>query len=290
MEVRNQKCQVMQLLENFQLGGAESLAATIARALNRNSFRTSVCALYADGAIRGRFEAAGVETESLRRNAPCPGFDANMLLDLARLLCRKQVDILHCHNKRAHVYGVLAGKLARTAAVVCTRHGIGSPEPSALERVAARLASHHVAVCEAVLRRGVRVGRIRADRASVIYNGIDTTLFALERSPDVRQCASGVLGCVARLSPEKGHHILIKAVQKLLCLGADVRLKLVGDGPVRESLVRLVRDLQIGDRVDFLGNREDVPQILRGIEVFVLPSLTEGLPLTVIEAMASGSS
>lgn len=283
---------VMHLLGSFEVGGAETVALDLARALNGEQFCVSVCALYANGAMRARFRAAGIRAESLLSVAQRPGFDVRIAWRLARLVRSRQVDIVHSHNRRAHVYGAIAGRVAGVPAVVCTRHGVGSAlktdQASPLERLVAHLASHHIAVCQAVLQEGVRAGRIRPDRATVVYNGIDANRFACRRPLQARHLGSGVLGSVGRLDAEKGHRDLFKAALRLLRQDMDVRVHVVGDGPARGQLQQAVRDLGIADRVCFLGTRDDVPDLLRGFDLFVLPSLTEGLPLTVIEAMASG--
>src|SRR6185503_10033840 len=92
----------------------------------------------------------------------------------------------------------------------------------------------------------------------------------------------------ARLSPEKDHVTLLKGFQRLLSDRMDADLIIVGDGPLKKYLVQLAKDLKIDDKVKFLGFREDIPQILAAIDIFVLPSTMEGISLTLLEAMAAG--
>jgi glycosyltransferase involved in cell wall biosynthesis len=284
------KYHIMFLSASYEVGGSEGVALNLAGSLN-GRFRVSGCALFGQGEMRQRFAAAGIETHAVRPADEKRRFDFGLIWRLARLLRRERVDLLHCQNKQARIFGVLAGRLAGVP-VVCTRHGIGPSEgdldTGLLIRLAARWASHHVAVCRKVLRQGIEIRAIEPKRASVIYNGIDTGRFAAQRPPESWRMQPAVIGCVARLSAEKGHRVLLKAVRSLADRGVDFRLRLVGDGPERPALEEEARRLALSDRVDFLGSRSDVAELMTHFRLFVLPSLTEGLPLTVIEAMASG--
>lgn len=260
---------------------------SLARALNGNGFRVTACGLSAEGGIRSAFDAFGVEACVARSTGGSEGFDPALLLGLARLLRAKQVDILHCHSKLAHFYGALAARAARVP-VVCTRHGTGALFCGLAHRGAAQFASHYVAVCQAALAEAVRRLHINKARASVIYNGIDTAQFAIARAPAHWARPHTVLGCVARLSREKNHATLLEAVGHLVVGGLDVHLELAGGGPLRDDLRKAAQELGIEDRVRFLGMVKNVPQFLKRCHVFVLPSFSEGLPLSVIEAMASG--
>ncbi len=276
----------MHLLSTFEVGGAECVAHSLARQMLGSRFEPMACALFAGGGLRERFRRDGIRTRLIAAVPQEAGFKAGLVPRLARVLRREQTDVLHCHNRRAHVYGVLAGKAAGVPAVLCTHHGMRNGGVSAMERVTGMLAGHEVAVCRQVLRREQQLGT-RGRRLSVIYNGIDTARFRL--ATPYEECGEGLtLGCVGRLSPEKGHRFLLRALAQVLGDGLDVRLRMAGDGPSRGDLAELAESLGISGRVEFLGERGDIPAVLKTFDIFVLPSLTEGLPLTVLEAMASG--
>ncbi len=278
---------VMHLLATYEVGGAEAVALELARAMNGEDLRVGVAALFGTGAMRRRFEQSGVRTLAVREGPQRDGFELGLTWRLARILQRERVDVLHCHNRRAHVYGVMAARVARRPAVVCTLHGFVFREPNAAERLAGRFASHTVGVCRAVLDQAVRVGRVSRRRSSVIYNGVEPERFAPERGAG-RRGRELALVCVARLAPEKGHDVLLRALAALAGEGRQVRLDIIGDGPERAALEALARQLGVASRVRFLGRRDDVPKLLGEADAFVLPSLSEAFPLTVLEAMASG--
>ena len=283
---------VAQLLWSFEVGGAEMVALNIARGLDKSLFRIIACSLNETGPMEDRFNQCGIETYFLQGMGVFAGPHVTRSWQLHTILRRKRVAILHCHNSITLPYAALAARLAGIKVVVCTMHALGVSAPSRLlwllERAAEPLTAHYVAVAKTVLRRGIGTGRIRKERASVIYNGVDTRLFKEDSKPRPRASDTTILGCVARLSHEKRHCTLIDAIRELADRGNSVFLYLVGDGPLRRELESQVLRLDLSAHVCFLGNRNDVPQLLPRFDVFVLPSSFEGMPLTVLEAMASG--
>ena len=284
------RIRVMHLLTSFEVGGAEIVALNLAAGMDRSRFSVCACSLNGPGPIEERFRDAGVETFTL-----APGGDGlagriGPVRRLARLMKDRGVSVLHCHNTMPLICGAFAGRLARTPTTVCTRHALNPRRrpgwPWRLERFAGRFTACQIAVSPGVLERGLAMRRMPRDRSCVIYNAIDTERFTPPASrPERRET---VFGCVARLSEEKRHCDLLLAVGILRNRGRDVSFRLIGDGACRPDLERQAHELGIEDRVEFLGTRDDVPALLRDLDVFVLPSRTEGLPLSVLEAMASG--
>lgn len=292
----SRRIRVMQLLCSFRLGGAEAVALDLCRNAGAQNVDMSACALMGGGPMEERYRAAGVPVHLLRHRAYLPGVDPVLVAELVALLRRERIDVLHCHNTVTKLYAALAGRLADIP-VVCTQHNAGSTrmgKMALLSRVANLGVAHFVAVAESVKRQGDERGRLVKDRTSVIYNGIDLGRFASARSrvPAGRAGATGngafVLGCVGRLSREKNHDVLLDAFAKMAAGRDGVRLRLVGDGALRPDLERRAERRGVSGMVDFMGRREDVPEQLARMDAFVLASRTEGLPLSIIEAMAAG--
>lgn len=279
---RTGQVQIMHLLSSFEVGGAEAVALNLAGRIDRERFHVCACSLNGDGPMAERFSAAGIPAHTVT------GGRLRKLLRLRRLLRAVGVDVLHGHNSQALIHGSLAGRLAGTPVVLATRHAISLPTEDDSswfwERRLSRRLAHQVAVSEMVLERGLATERMCMANSSVIVNGIDTAVYR----PRERGASSGsvTVGCVARLSHEKCHSVLLQALARLQG-GANVRLKLVGDGSLREQLEREAVGLGLAERVEFLGSRSDVPDLLRELDIFVLASRFEGLPLTVMEAMAT---
>ena len=151
-------------------------------------------------------------------------------------------------------------------------------------RFIVRRSSHLIAVSQDVANHARSFGGYRKD-ITVIPNGVNTCTF----SPTTRRCKkSATILFVGRLVPNKGPQILLRSVPFVLARHPQARFVLVGDGPMRLKLEKEALDLDIADKVEFLGTRNDVPDLMREADVFVRPSFLEGMPLTILEAMASG--
>jgi sugar transferase (PEP-CTERM/EpsH1 system associated) len=222
------------------------------------------------------------------------------LFRLARILRRYRPHIVHTRNWGA-IEAVAAAKLAGVPVVIHSEHGYevdmfaGLPVRRRLFRRAAYAMADAVFAVTCELRDFHACQTwIHPERIGVIYNGVDTKRFAPSRETRIamrRKLAlpeeSFVVGAVGRLVPIKDHQTLLKAAALLSGSGIDVRVLLVGSGPERERLQGRATDALEG-RVCFAGDSDRVPEMLNAMDVFVLPSLGEGMSNTLLEAMACG--
>jgi len=280
---------VMHLLTSFHVGGAESVALNLARATDRARFRTMACSLSGDGPMRPLFEEQGIETRCI--TAPANPFTRHVALAkrLARQLRADDVRVLHCHADLPAIYGPVAARMTGVRAVVFTQHSYLARSARDLglflQRTVSPLISHYVAISRGVLDNATQAGLMKQDRATVIYNGVDLNRFKSDLA--TRENGGPVeIVCVARLSPEKRHADLLDAMRMLVDRKLPVRLTLIGDGALRSDLEARTRSLGIAGHVRFLGTRADVADLLPGFDIFVLSSDFEGLPLSILEAMA----
>jgi glycosyltransferase involved in cell wall biosynthesis len=215
---------------------------------------------------------------------------------MARALREDGVDIVHCHNYGPLVYGALSARMSAQRGVVYTAHGAKTSARRATRRFQRLgLVGPIVFVSEDARRVAVAAGAVDARGTRVILNGIDVDAYArdaacrerIRRSLGV-PAAAPVAGIVARLTPAKDHVNLFEAFVRVRRSLPDARLVVVGDGELRDDLHRAVRERALDDAVIFTGRRDDVADVLSAIDVFVLSSATEGLALTLIEAMAAG--
>lgn len=264
-------------------GGLERLLVDFARFHDRRRFEATFVVLGEAGRPADDIRNAGCEV--IRFSAGRKGRLAR-IRELARWFRESEIDVVHTHNAFPHLYGTLAGRWARVPAIVHTRHGrrFGNTYRERLQfMLASRLVDRVVAVSDdtAVLAR--RMGWLTSGRVDRIWNGIDVERFPYHggsRQP----CAISV----ARLSPEKDFSTLLRAVALVVRDVPEFRLQLVGDGPERGRLEALADELHLRGCVEFLGERGDVPELLRSAGFFVSSSLTEGISLTLLEAMAVG--
>lgn len=278
---------ICHIVLSLEPGGLENGVVNVINGLDPVEFRSSVCCLKRAGEFAGRLRpGVSIAAMDLR-----PGNDPWLPLRLARLLRRSGVDIVHTRNAEPFFYGVVAARLAGVPAVVHSEHGRVFPEKP-WRGFAQRWLLRHVdaafAVSEQLKADLVRELRLPAGRFEVLYNGVDVTRFQRVPPEPHRDTSAGVLvGSVGRLAPVKNYGLLLHAIARLPA-APSCRLVLIGDGPEGAALRQLAAELGLRDRVEFRGHREDIPQLLRGLDVFVLPSVSEGMSNTLLEAMAAG--
>ena len=285
---------VAHILSSFGMGGQERVAYDLAVSQLRAGWKVTAVSLAPppDGPLAAEFRAAGIDVARVAR--PKPGVDPLLVGRLAWWLRTHKVDLTHTHNRMALIYGAPAGRLAGTA-VVHTKHG-NNPRGGkrlALAKLSGRCVHAFVAVSPETAAFARKRNEVDEHKLIVITNGIELGRFHPEPTARERvrrelgiDAGAWVFGTVGRVAPEKNHALLLRAAAPLL--GPQHRLVLAGDGPLMGSLKELVAELKIGAYTHLLGARGDVPDVLNALDVFVMSSSTEGLPLVVLEAMATG--
>lgn len=225
-------------------------------------------------------------------------FNPFLLWKLARFLKDNRIDILHCHRHKATFYGALAAKMAKTPVVFSHVHGLKRSRTlmrRLLNRLLFRMVNKVITVSESV-RRDVLLSNapLAPSQVVAIKNPVDVDKFSniLITKKQAREMlnlpeAAFVYGTVGRLVPTKGQSFLIDAFAKVLEAVPTARLVFVGSGRLEADLKKQATDLGCLDAVTFAGQRNDVPEILRAFDSFVLPSLAEGFPGSLLEAMAA---
>ncbi len=265
----------------LDVGGMEKLLVEFAKHADRERFDLRFVSLGGRGELAADVEAQGWPVVAMGEPT---GVKPGLILRLAWLFRRWKTDVVHTHENRAMLHAVPAARLAAVRRVVHTRHGvIGiSPRWVSIFRHLSRLTDRVVCVsddCRSVtLRMGVSPAKLCR-----IWNGIDVERFAY-----TGPTAGGPIVAVGVLRPEKDHATLLRAVALVARDDPGVRVLIAGEGPCRPELERLIRELDLGRQVELLGNVHDVPTLLASAGLFVLPSLTEGVSLTLLEAMARG--
>lgn len=270
---------VVHVVNQLDVGGTEKLLVEFARHADRASFDLHFVSLTQRGALAADIEAHGWPVTALQQP---PGVRPALPFRLARLLRRLRADVVHTHNTKPLLYAAPAARMVG-AKVVHTRHGQrfqAKARQTFLFRQASRLAHRFVCVSEDSARQSVAEGVAQA-KLTTILNGIDVTRFT-----PAGPRAGGPVVMVGRLSPEKDAANLLRAVAHVVRVEPDFRLKIAGDGPCADDVRQLAADLGVAAQVEFLGTVRDVPGLLREASLFVLPSLTEGVSLTLLEAMA----
>ncbi|MFA5143020.1 MAG: glycosyltransferase [Candidatus Omnitrophota bacterium] len=278
---------IMQIVPSLECGGMEKLAIDLAERLKIAGYLSSICCLDRAGDLTNQAEAKGIDVVVMSRK---PGIDMSLPITLSKILKNKKVDIAHTHNLEAMIYGTLAARFAGIPVVINTRHG---REDKRANWLFWSMNNAVIAISEDAKRRFLTFNRIKYDKLRVIYNGIDA---ASSEKLDTRSIKEKIfkvdarykiIGTVSRLSEEKYQVALLDAFQKVSQAVKNVILVFVGDGPLKQALHNYSEKLGIADKIIFLGFRADAREIVEAFDIFALPSLTEGISLSLLEAMAA---
>lgn len=292
MTSQEEKTAVLHLSTSSGPGGAERMISVLTAALNQGQFRIIVV-LFRPGWLQTECEARGVRTCVMPLGGP---FNLQWFRACLRLLRREQVALIHAHEFSAILCGWIVAMLAGVP-FVATVHGKNYFWEKLRRRVTYRLVSRHgtlVAVSQDLKRFICEKVGIAEKQVEVIHNGVAPAQLITDE--EVQKCkaeleVSGcypLLGVVGSLYPVKGHRFLLEAMPEILRRWPKAQLLVIGRGELEVALKEQVEQLSIGTNVHFLGMRQDVPRLLSLLDIFILPSLSEGLSLALLEAMASG--
>lgn len=283
IEPKRGRLRVAHVTLGLDVGGQEKLLVEFARCADRRRFDLHFYSLGGRGVLADDLEAHGWPVTTLEEPK---GFRPGLVPRLARLFRRQRADVVHTHDERPHIYGAFAARLAGVGRLIHTRHhGMGdrlTRRQAALVRLAALLTDRFVCVSADSARQAVRQG-ISPRVVRTLHNGIDLTRFD---PPAAR--GDGPVVTVARLSPEKDVATLLRAAALAAAEDASFRLEIAGDGPCMADLRRTAAELGLDAFVHFHGQVRDVPALLARAGLFALSSRTEGVSLTLLEAMACG--
>jgi glycosyltransferase involved in cell wall biosynthesis len=283
----SQRPRLLILVTLAEVGGAQTYVTLLLPAL---AGRLDVTvAAHGPGPVEAAARSAGFRFVPLRhvRRAVHPWHDLLGLVELFRLCRRMRPDIVHANSSKAGVLGRVAAFLARVPIRIFTVHGWAFTAHQGLagrlylwaDRLMRPLTSLAICVSENERAIGLSARTCSAQRTVVVHNAVETTPVAERQETPVPRVVS-----VGRFKYPKDFGTLIEAFAKL---DRPFVGQLVGDGPDRSTLEAATRRHNLSGRVEFLGERNDVPALLAGAEVFVLSSRSEGLPVSVLEAMSA---
>jgi len=280
---RKSRLRIVHVVDSMEMGGAEKLTATMCRLQRDRGHTASVHCLYVVGVLGEELQAEGFEVILHRSRSFFP-----LMRGLYRTFRRSRPDVVHCHNATATILAALPARLAGVKTVIATRHGLVKP-PYLLRRelkfaLASRWCDWIVGVCEGTRTNLLAAPFAARDRIIHIYNGASPA--DIRAVP--RQKSGFTLLYVGRLAPLKDLATLLHAVALTRPHHPSVQLWIVGDGPLEPSLRKLSDDLGLKECVTFFGEQADVSPFLLAADLFVSSSVTEGLPVSLLEAMSVG--
>lgn len=285
---------VLHLISSGGFYGAENVVIELALALKRLNCEVVI------GVFQNRHHPNTEIAETARLHGlevalfECRGrLDFGTVRAIRKFISERELDILHTHGYKANIYGYRAAKSTR-AGLVATAHNWPGKSPilrlyAFLDRVILRWFDN-ICVVSSSVADALRRLHVPSEKITVVENGIDIGHFSGGRPVLREELGLGenpLVGFVGRLAPEKGLEHLLHAAAGVLNTLPVAKFILAGEGPKRLALEKLARQLGIEKSVIFLGRRSDLASIYASFDVFVLPSLREGMPLAVLEAMAA---
>lgn len=284
---------ILQLIETGGPGGAERMLLELSQHLRKIGYDVEV-GLLRSGWLEKQIVAKGLTCVPVRAKR---AGDLGVIAELLKVVRAHRISLMHAHEFYMATVGAAVSLLTGIPLIV-TVHGKNyypdRQRRRLLYRLTATQASRMVAVSRDLAGFFCRTIGSPVSRVEVVYNGIDVaSLAAIPRDRGLLAAVgipthASVVGTVGNLYPVKGHTYLLRAMPAVISARPDAHLIVLGRGALHDALQAEAANLGIGDRLHLLGHREDVPRWLAAIDVFALPSLSEGLPLSLLEAMAAG--
>lgn len=298
--LRNKAVKILHLIESLEFGGAQRRLVNDLRYIDKNRFENIVCVLFNSLSLEGEIAASGVKVYRLDFKSVfnVPGFFR--LLKAIRVF---KPDIIHTQLFWADIFGRIAGKILGIQYVVSTiQSSVYEPESGYLFSRKRKLLDYvtgkmvngkYIAVSKSVKESIIRRLGIKRNNIRVIYNYVDSSSLNKIDSGEADKLKNElgiadsdiVLSTVGRLNPPKGHRFLFEAFSILKPEFPSLKLLVVGDGQSRSELGAYARSLGIEKKIIFLGLRQDAKELIAVSDIFVFPTLSEGMPVSLLEAM-----
>ncbi|WP_297213917.1 glycosyltransferase [Thermodesulfovibrio sp.] len=280
------------------MGGVENQLLMVLRNYNREKFKPFVCSLSDKGEIGKEIESLGIKVFTLNKLGHT--FNRAIIRDICKIIKNNEIKIVRTHQYHANFYGRIAAKISKVPCIVASIHNVYTRDKKFhrrfINRLLAKITDKIIAVSEEVKKDILKYDKIPEDKIKVIYNGIDPDIFSNNFDKDTIKKSLGidlkapVIGTVGRLTMQKGQIYLLEAIAKIKGRFPYIKVLIVGDGPLMEEFKKYVKSTGISENVIFTGSRRDVPALLSIMDIFVFPSLWEGLPNALIESMAAGKA
>jgi glycosyltransferase involved in cell wall biosynthesis/ribosomal protein S18 acetylase RimI-like enzyme len=296
---------VLHVVGDSRFGGAATIILGLARSAREEGWEADILTTDPTFQEAVRRDGFGVINLDVIRRPIRPLWDIAGLLALLKFLRTERYDLVHTHTSKGGFVGRVAARLAGVPAIIHTVHGFAFHESSrgfvrfaysTLERLASYFCDRIVAVSHFHREWAVRLRICDPQKIVAIPNGIAEPQMDNAADRDEFRCRLGVregdllLLTVSRLAADKGIEYLLEAVAMLPAGNRRLVFTIAGDGPARDKLVRVAAALGVADRVVFLGFRNDVGALLAAADIVVLPSVREGLSISLLEAMAAGKA
>jgi len=287
---------IMHVIFSLGIGGAEKLAFDMVASLPREAFRPVAVCIGSDGPLGEMFRESGVP---LYHRPNIPGQTRSIVSWLRGVIAKEKVTVIHAHQYNPLYYSLFAAVANPRLNLVFTEHGRIHPERFNWKRyltnpLFALRINHIVSISQSTRGAMARYDNLPLRRIQVIYNGIDYASLNPRFDERLKRRSLGIgeksriIGTASRLEEIKNIPMMLRGFKRVLESLPDTVLVIAGQGSQGARLQALAGELGIAGQVRFLGLRSDLPELFKLIEVFLLVSFTEGVSITLLEAMGSG--
>lgn len=282
------KLKVIQVIPTLDFGGIETHRFLIAKYHNPKDYNLSFCCLSNSGTTADKIEKLGYPITYFHENIKIP--NVTLLVKLYKLFRQERPDVVHACAAEGNFHAIIAAYFAGVPIRIAEEVGLPSQSNKAKKvfRYVYSFASVVIGVSEKVSNYLLTENNVPSSKVKTIYNPFDIELYSnIDLIGNIKNKKFTIVS-VGRLVHEKNHLFLIKSIKKVCEKYSNIQLNIVGDGILKKELEIYIKNHDLQDCVELMGFREDIPQILRKSDLFILPSKVEGLGIALIEAMATG--
>jgi len=287
------RIKILQAIRQGKVGGGETHVLDLVKELDSERFE-SVILSFTEGPMVEKLKADGFQTYVVNTEKP---FDLKVWDAVKKIVADEKIDLIHAHGTRANSNTFSAAKASKIP-LIYTVHGWSfHPDQNTVvkmirtwsERFLVKVADRTICVSQSNLNEGK--SKFPMPNATVIVNGINQVKFNPDATYESVRAEFGIwdeevlVGYIARITAQKEPLNFLRAIAKIPA-GMNVKFLIVGDGDLKADMLALAKELKLESRIIFQNFRDDIPVILNGIDIFCLPSLWEGLPIALLEAMA----
>ena len=290
----SKKIRLMIITHDLAIGGLQKVVVNICKTINKDMFAVSVLCLRALGSLVPEVERLGIKVSIIPQEKKTDYFS---FLKVAHVLQKEKIEVIHTHNTQPFIDGTIGALLSGVRTIVHTDHARSFPDKRRYmfaEWLFSHFAYKIVGVSDHTSKNLMKYEKISSKKILTIPNGIDGSSFATTIDKNKKRIELGIesdspiIGLCGRLTEEKGITYLLQAMPEIITNVPGVICVIAGEGHLEEHLKREASLLRISGHVRFVGPRLDVPELMKLFDIFVLPSLREGLPMVLLEAMAAG--
>ncbi len=278
---------IFYFITDIDIGGAEKMLFELVQRIDRSKFIPDVGCLKGEGIVGKKLEALGIKVRYFHIEKL---WHIYKLSNIVSFLRQERFDILHSYLFHANIIGRVCGRIAGIPIIISSIRVCEKKKQYHLwmDRITSWMVNLEICVSKEVKNFTIEKANISEHKLKIVENGIPDSFLDAVTSYRNKKAHSLVVGTVARLSEQKGIKYLLHAAKRIIEQFPSITVIIAGSGPLSSQLKELSTKLNISRNVKFIGFRNDIPELLSVIDIFVLPSLWEGMPNVVLEAMAAG--